>query len=130
MKERLAVNVGCEKCRTYLQHKEFELHCDNLALCWLRKRIKDLGRLGRWILRLAPFKFRVQHTREVDNVVADALSRMFDGNSGETPEMNCAALWKSLPLVYSTLGEHQKENSYCVDLRNRIQANTDEVDNF
>ena len=31
-KECLAVIYGCEKCRTYLEHREFELHCDNLAL--------------------------------------------------------------------------------------------------
>jgi hypothetical protein len=30
-KEWLAVVFGCEKARTYLEHKEFELHCDNLA---------------------------------------------------------------------------------------------------
>jgi len=57
-KECLAVLFGYEKCRNYLEHKEFELHCDNLALCWLFKRVKDIGRLGRWVLRLAPFKFR------------------------------------------------------------------------
>ena len=34
-KECLAVLFGCEKCRSYLEHKHFELHCDNLALCWL-----------------------------------------------------------------------------------------------
>jgi hypothetical protein len=32
-KECLAVVFGCERARTYLEHKEFELHCDNLALC-------------------------------------------------------------------------------------------------
>jgi len=36
-KECLAVLFGCEKCRSYLEHKQFELHCDNLALCWLLK---------------------------------------------------------------------------------------------
>jgi hypothetical protein len=128
-KKCLAVIFGCEKCRTYLEHKEFELHYD-LALCWLLKRIKVVGRLSRWILRLAPFKFRVKHTRGVDNVVADALSSIFERNSGETPEMNCAALWQSLPSVYSSLGEHQNEDSYCADLRNKIQASPDEVDNF
>jgi hypothetical protein len=34
-KECLAVLFGCERCRSFLEHKEFELHCDNLALCWL-----------------------------------------------------------------------------------------------
>ena len=80
-KECLTVLFGCEKCRTYLVHKEFELQCDNLALCWLLKRVKDIGRLGRWILRLSPFKFKVKHTRGVDNVIADALSRMLEGES-------------------------------------------------
>jgi hypothetical protein len=50
-----------------------------LALCWLLKRVKYVGRLGRWILRLAPFKFKVKPTRGVNNLVADALVRMFDG---------------------------------------------------
>ena len=130
-KECLAVIFGCEKCRTYLEHKEFELHCDNLALCWLLKRVKDAGRLGRWILRLAPFKFKVKHTRRVDNVVADALPLMFEGNCcGNTPEMNCAALLESLPLVYSSLEDHQKEDSFCKDLRDKIEAGQGGVENF
>jgi len=62
-KECLAVFCGCERCRTYLEHKQFELCCDNLALCWLLKRARDVGRIGRWILRLAPFRFRVSHTK-------------------------------------------------------------------
>ena len=36
-KECLAVLFGLEKCRVYLEHQEFELQCDNLALCWLLK---------------------------------------------------------------------------------------------
>ena len=31
-KECLAVLFGCEKCRPYLEHTEFELRCDNLAV--------------------------------------------------------------------------------------------------
>jgi hypothetical protein len=33
--ECLALLFGYEECRSYLEHKEFELHCDNLSLCWL-----------------------------------------------------------------------------------------------
>ena len=72
-------------CRSFLEHKEFELHCDNLAVCWLLRRVKDVGRPARWILRLASFKFKVKHTRGTDNVVADVLSRMFEGGTEETP---------------------------------------------
>ena len=46
-KECLAIIFGCEKCRTYLEHKEFELHFDNLVLCWLLKRAEEVGHLGR-----------------------------------------------------------------------------------
>ena len=56
-KECLTVLFGCEKCRSYLEHKESELHCDNLALCWLLKKVQDVGRLGRWVLRLPRSSF-------------------------------------------------------------------------
>ena len=46
-KECLAVVFGCEKCRSYVEHKEFELNSDNLAFCWMLKRVKEIGRLGR-----------------------------------------------------------------------------------
>jgi hypothetical protein len=118
-RECLAIIFGCEKCRTYLEHKEFELQCDNLALYWLLKRVKDIGRLGRWVLRLAPFKFKVVHTRGVDNVVADALSRVFEGRPAETPENVCATLLESLPLVYSSLAEHQETDIFCKDLQHK-----------
>ena len=129
-RECLAVVFGCEKCGVYLEHKEFELHCDNLALCWLLRKVKDIGRLGRWILRLAPFKFRVRHTRGVDNVVADALSRMFEGERSETLEGTCASLIQSLPLVYSSLEEHQKTDPFCKDLMERIQENPGDAGSF
>jgi hypothetical protein len=41
--EHLAILFGYERCRSYLKHKEFELHYDNLALCWLLRRVKDVG---------------------------------------------------------------------------------------
>jgi len=107
-KECLAVLFGCDKCRSYLEHKIFELHCDNLALCWLLRRTKDVGRLGRWILRLTPFKFTVKHTRGVDNVVADALSRIFEGKTKETPEMCCSALWESVSCVFRITGTPER----------------------
>jgi hypothetical protein len=44
-KECLAVLFGCDKCQVYLGHKEFELHCDNRALCWLDQRCGSFGTL-------------------------------------------------------------------------------------
>jgi hypothetical protein len=129
-RECLAILFGCEKCRTFLEHKEFELSCDNLSLCWLLKRAKDVGRLGRWVLRLAPFKFRVKHTRGSENVVADALSRMYDGTRSNSVEMACATILESLPLVYSSLEEHQANDSFCENIKGEIRAGKSSVENF
>ena len=76
-RECLAVIYGCEKYRSYLEHKEFSLFTDNQALAWLLRHAKELGRIGRWVLRLAPFKFRVSHISGKANVVADCLTRQF-----------------------------------------------------
>ena len=129
-KECLAVLFGCEKCRPYLEHTEFELHCDNLALCWLLKRVKEVGRIGRWVLRLTPFKFRVVHTKGSDSLVADALSRVFEGNIQESPEMKCATILESLPLVYSSLEEHQTSDPWCEDIKHKIVTNATGTENF
>jgi len=98
--------------------------------CWLLKRVKEIGRLGRQILRLAPFKFKVKPPRGADNVVADAPSRVFEGRSEESPEMVCAALLESLPLVYSSMEEHQGNDPFCKDLQEKIVSGHTGVDNF
>lgn len=71
-KECLAIISVCKKCCMCLEHRQYELHCDNLALCWLLKRAEDVGHLGRFILQLVPLKFIMKHTCGVDNVLADA----------------------------------------------------------
>jgi hypothetical protein len=96
----------------------------------LLKRVKDVGRLGRWILRLSPFKFKVTHTRGSDNVVADALSRMFEGQHFECPELMCASMLDSLPLVYSSLQEQQKNDAFCENLRKKVEGKEASAKNF
>jgi hypothetical protein len=92
--------------------------------------VKEIGRIGKWVLRLAPFKFRVLHTKGSDNVVADALSRVFEGNIQESPEIKCATILESLPLVYSSLEEHQMSDQLCGDIKQRITNNSAGIENF
>ena len=94
------------------------------------KCVKEIGRLGRWILRLAPFKFRVVHTKGSENVVADALSRIFEGTTQKSPEMVCTAILESLPLVYSSLHEHQLNDEFCVNIRQKITSGLPGAENF
>ena len=124
-----AVLFGCEKCRPYLEHKEFLLQCDNLALYWLLRKTNYVGRMGRWILSLAPFKFKVQHSRGRD-MVADALSRMFGEGFEENTQVSCAMLLKSLPVVYSSLAKHHAKGDYCAGINDRLQAKLHNSENF
>jgi len=129
-KECLAIVFGCERARSYLEHKEFELHCDNLALCWLFRNVKDVGRLGRWILRLAPFKFKVHHTKGTENVVADSLSWMLEGQDVTDQEERLLAMVQGLPLVYTSLEEHQREDPLCKDLIEALKRGDPTVTTF
>jgi hypothetical protein len=56
----------------------------------------------------------------VNNVVADALSRIFDNTAGGESEAGYVALLQDLPLVYSSLEDHQKQDPFCMDLRERL----------
>ncbi|KAG8238868.1 hypothetical protein J437_LFUL017670 [Ladona fulva] len=69
---------------------EFDLFTDNATLSWMRNHPKQLGKVGRWILRLSTFKFVVKHIRGCENVVADCLSRMY--GEGEAEEL-CWDRW-------------------------------------
>jgi hypothetical protein len=77
-KKCLAVISRCDRFRVYLEHKEFIYHTDNQVLSWLFKHDKELGRIGRWILRLIPYKFKTVHISGKSNVVADCLTRQFE----------------------------------------------------
>jgi len=63
-------------------------------------------------------------------VVADALSRVFEGTVQKSPQMLCAAMLESLPLVYSSLDEHQSKDPYCEYIKQKIASNSEGVENF
>ena len=75
--ECLAVVFALDKLRRYLEHAEFQLEDENQALSWLLAHPRHLGKIGRWEVKISSFKFRAQHVRGTQNVVADALSRMY-----------------------------------------------------
>jgi hypothetical protein len=81
VKECLAVVYGSEKYRSYVEHKKFRLITGNQALAWLLRHAKELGRIGRWVFRLAPFKFKVGLISDKANVVADCLTRQYENLS-------------------------------------------------
>ena len=75
-KELLTVITGVYHYRDYLGNgKEFLIITDNIDLKYLNTMKHATGRLGRWSLLLGEYKYRVEHTRGQDNILADRLSR-------------------------------------------------------
>ena len=76
-KEALAVVWGCERFSLYLSGLEsFQLVTDCKALeAIYGPKSKPSARVGRWVLRLLPFKYTVRHVPSGQNI-ADCLSRL------------------------------------------------------
>ena len=127
-KECLAVVYGCEKYRSYLEHKEFSLHTDNQALAWLLRHAKELGRIGRWVLRLAPFKFKVCHISGKTNVVADCLTRQYEDLAAESTFSGLVLL--HLPEAFQSIKEHQKKDPFCNNVYQKVVQADPTVRNF
>lgn len=109
--ECLAVVFGVDKFRRFLEHSEFLLETDNQALSWLLAHPRQLGKIGRWVVKIAALKFRVQHIRGTQNVVADALSRMFHEPS-EEPEVDskCNSILLQFPLAFTEVLTYQQQD--------------------
>ena len=62
--EALAVLLGIEKFRLYLEHTQFGLHTDNQALSYVLAQPRKSGCLPREALRISAYKFKF-HTSKV-----------------------------------------------------------------
>lgn len=74
-KECLAVILGFEKFRPYIEGSRVTVITDHAALLWLQNLKDPTGRLARWALRLQAYDFTIIHKKGKDHVVPDALSR-------------------------------------------------------
>lgn len=122
--ECLAVIFGVDQFRRFLEHTEFLLETDNQALSWLLAHPRQLGKLGRWIVKLSAFKFKVQHIKGTMNVVADCLSRMYHEPSDEgIPTTNDCAVLMNFPLAHVDLLSHQMEDPELAAVISELQEN-------
>lgn len=71
-RECLAVIVGIEKFRAYVEGVHFTVVTDHASLLWLQNLKDPGGRLGRWALRLQPYDFNLTHRPGRLMVVAEA----------------------------------------------------------
>jgi hypothetical protein len=76
--ECLAVLFGVEKFRPYIEGYHFTVVTDHASLQWLNNIKEPTGRLGRWGLKLQQYEFTIVHRKGAENVVPDALSRIYE----------------------------------------------------
>lgn len=77
-KECLAAIEAIEKFRCYVELHEFEVITDHSSLVWLMRQPNLKGRLARWVLKLQSYNFTISHRKGKDNIVPDALSRIYE----------------------------------------------------
>jgi len=75
--ECYAAVLSVKKFRAYIEGYEFTIITDHASLQWLMSQKELSGRLARWSLKLQAFNFRIRHKKGSQNVVADAMSRVF-----------------------------------------------------
>ena len=75
-KELLAVVFALDKFRAYLVRSFIVVFIDHSALKYLLTKQDAKARLIRWILLLQEFNLKIKDKKEVENVVADHLSRL------------------------------------------------------
>lgn len=111
--ECLAVVQGIKKFRAYIEGTEFSVITDHASLQWLMRQRDLSGRLARWALKLQGYTFTIQHRKGTENVVADTLSRISEG------EVN--AMDENGPIV-DLSSEHFNSEDYS-KLKNNVCQN-------
>jgi hypothetical protein len=127
--ECLAVLFSTDNFRSYLEHAEFLLETYNQALSWLLSHPRQLGKIGRCRVKISSLTFKAQHVRGTQNVVADALSRMFDVPQNELPSVPCNALLSHFPLAFRDVAVLQREDPELCELIEKLEKK-EEVPKF
>lgn len=111
--ECLAAVVSVDKFRPYIDGLPFTIITDHMSLKWLLSQKELAGRLARWSLKLQAFDFKIVHRKGSENVVPDALSRMYvDEISVTTHECELDLRDPAFSETeYQMLGKYINENS-------------------
>ena len=73
--EMFAAYYFIVKYHSYLCPRKFTLRVDNQALSWLKTYSTDQALIGRWIMTLEKYHFRVEHRPRTQHRNADGLSK-------------------------------------------------------
>jgi len=72
---------------------------------------RQLGKIGRWILKISALKFEVRHVRGTQNIVAGTLSRMLDSHTSDSANhIESHLVLTEFPLAFQELAQLQQED--------------------
>lgn len=134
-KECLAIVHGIDKFREYLELKPFVLQSDNQSLVWLLNHPRQLGMIGRWIAKIMSLKFELSHISGKDNVIADALSRLYepkDSDFDDNSDIPLFMLLGSVPELFSDIKDQQRNDPELSLIINDIEnnVNSKRIENY
>jgi len=110
--ECLAVLFGTEKFHKYIEHQDFIFETDNQALSWLLSHPRQLGKIGRWVVKISALKFEVRHVHGTQNIVADTHSKMFDSPTSDSAnQVESHIVLTEFPLAFQELAQLQREDN-------------------
>ena len=98
-KELLAVVYALDKFRAYLVGSDIVIFTDHSTLKYLLTKKNAKARLIRWVLLLQEFNLQIRDKKDVENVVADHLSRLTIAHNTHKPPINDEFPEESLLLV-------------------------------
>lgn len=129
-KEAKAIIWALDKFRDYLLGQKFILQTDNAALTFLYNHPKQLGKIGRWILKLSEFDFEIQHINGTTNNIADALSRLYNLEVHQPDHRHeTVNTLTEIPASFVNIRRHQKQDPFSRGVVQNIKAGQD-VEHF
>lgn len=78
-KELLSIVYALQKSRLFVYNSKLTILTDNQALSFLKQCKLTDSRITRWILLLQEYTFDIVHCPGKENVVADVMSRVYEG---------------------------------------------------
>lgn len=108
-REAFAIVHSLEKFDAYLRGRKFEVWTDNASLKWMQTA--KVGKVARWVSRLAEYEIEVIYRPGRTNVCADFLSRHVD-NAPDECLPDKATIWVTtapIPTLESIIEVQKKE---------------------
>ena len=111
------------KNHSYLCPRKFTLRVDNQALSWLKTYSTDQALIGRWIMTLDKYHFRVEHRPRTQHRNADGLSKRTNdyrrttydlANTDGTTMQNVPSFLRQAALAVRSVSTELHEHTHTV----------------